>query len=362
MTATTAPTEAFRGGVVPTYRRAGSLRPSERVGGVVPTNRGRNAFPVAPAPPVPGPVTGSDVQGGSLRTFSQHIPTPEHNQVTLGTDGRPLDASIETWAGPGNTPRRMRVYSEDGYLRPFHSAEPPRGQANTMAVRNTGPLEFPMHAQIAADPSWAAAEAEIMSTRPHHAPLAAEIPASKAPLAGALPGTHRERVLAASGRARLDSTAGTTIQGGASKSFPVDPSVGSVLIFLQTEGRNLDATIEVIQGPDSVRQVIELNEDYGYDRPFSGVIETPGYGCVVRILNTGPMAFPFSASVVPHSPSQPGYDDPYPVIGGAAGPWGGGQRSLGRYPGGQTSLGGYQPGSQGGRYDPRGSRWGPTVY
>ena len=32
----------------------------------------------------------------------------------------------------------------------------------------------------------------------------------------------------------------------------------------------------MIQGPDSVRQVIELNEDYGYDRPFSGVIETPG--------------------------------------------------------------------------------------
>ena len=115
-----------------------------------------------------------------------------------------------------------------------------------------------------------------MSTRPHHAPLAAEIPAAKAPLPGARPGTHRERMLAASGRARFDATTGTTIQGGASKSFPVDPSVGSVLVFLQTEGRNLDATIEVIQGPDSVRQVIELNEDYGYDRPFSGVIETPG--------------------------------------------------------------------------------------
>ena len=51
-----------------------------------------------------------------------------------------------------------------------------------------------------------------MSTRPHHAPLAAEIPAAKAPLPGALPGTHRERMLAASGRARFDSTAGTTIQ------------------------------------------------------------------------------------------------------------------------------------------------------
>ena len=51
-----------------------------------------------------------------------------------------------------------------------------------------------------------------MSTRPHHAPLAAEIPAAKAALPGALPGTHRERMLASSGRARFDSTAGTTIQ------------------------------------------------------------------------------------------------------------------------------------------------------
>ena len=82
---------------------------------------------------------------------------------------------------------------------------------------------------------------------------------------------------------------------------------------------------------------------------------------------------PDSPAVPPtHPPAAlpvPGAPQPGPVYGfwtgspqGAAGPWGGGQRSLGRYPGGQTSLGGYQPGSQGGRYDPRGSRWGPTVY
>ena len=58
------------------------------------------------------------------------------------------------------------------------------------------------------------------------------------------------------------------MQGGASRSFPIDPSVRSVQIFLQTEGRNLEARIEVLQGPDSVRQVVELNEDFGYDRPF----------------------------------------------------------------------------------------------
>ena len=356
--ARTAPTESFRGGIVPTNRRGGSLRPSERVGGVVPTNRGINAFPVAPAPPVHQHHPSASVQGGSLRTFSQHYPTPEHNLVTIGTDGRPLDASIETWAGPGNTPRRMRVYSEDGYLRPFHSAEPPRGQPNTMAVRNTGPLEFPIHAHIAADPTWAAAEAEIITTRPHHAPLSAEVPGG-AIATEPLHGTHRERMLAASGRARFDS--GMNIQGGATKSFPVEASVGSVLVFLQTQGRNLDATIEVLQGPDCVRQVIELNEDYGYDRPFSCVIETPGYGSVVRILNTAPMTFPFSASVVPHSLSQPSYEDSCPVMGGGAGAWGG-QRSLGGYQGGQSSLGGYHASSQGGRYDPNGSRYGQNVY
>ena len=76
---------------------------------------------------------------------------------------------------------------------------------------------------------------------------------------------------------------GKTVQGGAVESFPIDPSVDSVQIFLQTEGRNLEAKVEVLQGPNNVRQEIEINEDYGYDRPFSCVLDTPGYGSVVRI-------------------------------------------------------------------------------
>ena len=76
---------------------------------------------------------------------------------------------------------------------------------------------------------------------------AAPVAAEPRPLA-----THRERMLAASGGAAKQG--GATVQGGATKSFPIDASVGSVLVFLQTEGRNLDATIEVLQGPDCVRQ------------------------------------------------------------------------------------------------------------
>ena len=122
--------------------------------------------------------------------------------------------------------------------------------------------------------------------------------------------------------------------------------------------------------------MIELNEDYGYDRPFSCVIETPGYGSVVRILNTAPMTFPFSASVVPHSTKQLGYghDERYAQLGGGGRPSMGGQdpygaRSRGAF-GGQSSLGGYQggyqtQGNQGGRYGggaSQGGRYGSHVY
>jgi hypothetical protein len=141
---------------------------------------------------------------------------------------------------------------------------------------------------------------------------------------------------------------GYTVQGGATRSFPIDPEVSSVRVFLQTEGRNLEAKIEVLQGPDTVRQEIDLTEDFGYERPFSGVIDTPGYGCVIRILNTGPMAFPFKASVVPLTRKQPqhyGHADRYAQVGGGARPNVGRYDPYGARPrnrwGAQDGLGGY---------------------
>merc|ERR1719284_1016061 len=91
------------------------------------------------------------VQGGSLRTWSYRSPAVEQVQVVLSTEGRPLDADIELWHGPDNTPVKMRVYVENGQLRPFSAViETPRGP-NTVAIRNIGQIEFPIAANVIAE-------------------------------------------------------------------------------------------------------------------------------------------------------------------------------------------------------------------
>jgi hypothetical protein len=214
------------------------------------------------------------VQGGSLKTWSFASPALERLQVRLTTEGRPLDADIELWQGPDNTPCKMRVYVEDGSLRPFSAViETPRGP-NTVAIRNIGQIEFPLAAKVAADDV----------DRP-----AADI-----------------------------ASAAMTIQGGALRTYPFDPSVESVQVMLKTDGRPLNARIELLQGPNNNKQVIELYTEDGLDRPFFAVIETPGSGNVVRVVNTAPVEFPMTASVVPNEINTD-YSASGVVIGGDTG-------------------------------------------
>ena len=210
------------------------------------------------------------VQGGSLRTWSYKSPLVEQVQVVLGTEGRPLDADIELWNGPDNTPCKMRVYVENGLLRPFSAViETPRAP-NTVAIRNIGQLEFPFAANVYAnnveEPSPECIETSYV------------------------------------------------IQGGALRTYPFDPFVDSVQVFLRTDGRPLNARIELLQGPNNNKQVIELYAEDGYDRPFFCILETPEAGNVVRIVNTAPVEFPLTASVVPNTIKNDFYSGA--VVGG----------------------------------------------
>jgi hypothetical protein len=198
------------------------------------------------------------LQGGSLRTWSETTGSVERVQVSMMTEGRPLNANVELWHGPDNTPLKMQIYSEDGGLRPFNAViETPTGQ-NTIAIRNTGQMEFPLAACVGTD-------VEDVAQR-----------------------------LADMGSLK-------TIQGGAIHTYPFDHSIASVQILLMTGGRPLNARIELLQGPNNDKQVIDIYTEDGMLRPFFAVIDTPGTGNVVRIVNTATVEFPMTCSVLPYT-------------------------------------------------------------
>ena len=74
-------------------------------------------------------------------------------------------------------------------------------------------------------------------------------------------------------------------------------------MLLKTDGRPLNARIELLQGPNGTtsRSSSSCHRGPGLDRPFFAILKTPGSGNVVRIVNTAPIEFPMTAGVVPHS-------------------------------------------------------------
>jgi len=216
------------------------------------------------------------VQGGSLKTWTFSSQAVQNVHVVMQTEGRPLDADIELWQGPDNTPCKMRVYVEDGAARRFGAMiATPRGP-NTIALRNIGHLEFPMEAQVVADTS---------------------------------------DLIGPSADMREFEGEPLIIQGGALRTYPFDPSVESVQVLLNTDGRPLNARIELLQGPNNIKQVVELYTEDGLDRPFLMILETPGSGNVVRIVNTATVEFPLTAGVEAYSINRD-YNDYEPVLGG----------------------------------------------
>ncbi len=265
------------------------------------SNTGRSAYHSPNPPPlVTMPESSQQIQGGSRGTWvSDASYNHDEVQVTMATDGRPLRADVEVYQGPDNTPQRMRVYSEDGRMRPFTTIiSTPQGAAKTaslfwnspfrsptlstggshsISIRNTGPIEFPIIAGVEGKGTTSIEERASAMTD----------------YSGRSMGTFLNRK--------------EEIHGGHLRTYPFDPSVASVEVRIISQGLPIMAMVELWQGPGDVKTVAQVYCDDGQTKPFSAIIETPGSGNTIAIRNMGPTAYPIEAILEVHSVDNSAY-------------------------------------------------------
>lgn len=100
--------------------------------------------------PIPSSARGITVQGGSLKTFK--LPSYTNAaQVTIKSDGLPVNAKVELWGSSSHIKQVAEVYNDNGQTRPFAAIIDVPGEDNTIAVKNTGPMEYPI--QVVVEPA-----------------------------------------------------------------------------------------------------------------------------------------------------------------------------------------------------------------
>lgn len=209
--------------------------------------------------------------GGVLRTWSfDYKYASEVANIHIRTDGSPIDAAVELWEGPNYAPIHVRAYSQDGISHPIsvkllldHS------RSSSLAIRNTGPNTFPLQAAVATTDI----DANLQS------------------------------ILDSIGYQSYEDD----LQGGASLSYPLDASVDQTQLMLRTDGRPLNARIELMQGPSNNKLVAEIQSMDGI--PIVLTFETPGYANVLRVINLSPLEFPIISMVDPSHIDPRGLED-----------------------------------------------------
>lgn len=211
-----------------------------------------------------GPVPTTLVQGGALRTWT----LPESDQVHLAleslgpSEGNPLKCTVSLKTGPVNTPHKIDVYSGKGSYRTFKCIIMCPGlETNTLFVRNENPVEYDCEARVATD---------------------------------------------VQDKYMYDMSPAARVEGGAVRTFTLPPDVNFAKVILTSNGRPIYAMVELVQAPNAPKYTLDIYSEDGDIRPFCTVLETPGAGNQVRIVNTAGQEFPFSASVGPSVPISSG--------------------------------------------------------
>ena len=192
------------------------------------------------------------VEGLTRKTWQFNDLSKDRVSVAIGSEGRPVNADVQLWIGPDWTPFTLKVYSEDGKLRPVQTLVGTRNKNAMIEVRNIGAYEFPI--QAASNYAKGAMAA-----------LPKELPASVEPV---------------------------QCQGGALRNFPLDPACEQIEVVLNTDGKQLNAKIELFSGPNNLKQTFECFTNNGQLNSLCVCFNTPDAGNTVRIINLAPVEFP----------------------------------------------------------------------
>jgi hypothetical protein len=85
---------------------------------------------------------------------------------------------------------------------------------------------------------------------------------------------------------------GERCDGGALRSFPLEASSEKLEVVLKTEGRQLNARIELLNAPNNPKQTFEVFTNNGDLNSLCVCFDLPDAGNTVRIVNLAPQEFP----------------------------------------------------------------------
>merc|ERR1712127_205033 len=92
---------------------------------------------------------------------------------------------------------------------------------------------------------------------------------------------------------------GTYMEGGSVKMISFPSEVDQVQVLLKTGGKQLNAKIELLYGPNNVKAEYEIFTNNGALNSLFVVFDTPGEGYAIRAKNLAPLEYPCEIVAMP---------------------------------------------------------------
>ncbi|CAJ1937750.1 unnamed protein product [Cylindrotheca closterium] len=113
-------------------------------------------------------------------------------------------------------------------------------------------------------------------------------------------------------RHMMEKPPATVVQGTSVQTWTFLPqhNVDRLQVDLSTEGRPMEALVELWQGPTNVPQKLRVFSENGQKCPFSTLIEVPADYNTLAVRNIGNLQFPMGAIVVDADTMRPNFSNP----------------------------------------------------